>query len=317
MPAPRAWRRFGYTLLFSILLVPQVGAQSPHPDSARIVTDDIVHFWEAWDRADSSYDAQVFEEYYIARGSVGMQGFMRGRIQNAENLTSIVRSHPRFYASIRPQTQRILEAKHAIRSCFYALKYLYPEALFPDVYFVIGAMNSGGTSSIRALIIGAEMYGRTPDMPTEELNDWHQQVIGTVEQVPHIVAHELVHFQQRYQTPTLLAQSIKEGSADFVAELISGRHINEHVPAYANPRAEELWKEFKKVMQGSEYAGWLYGGDREEGRPADLGYWMGYQITASYYEQAHDKRQALADILEIEDVDAFLEASGYPDKFDK
>ena len=311
------WEKFsvGCIFLFLISWMPHAHAQSLHPDSARIVTDDIVHFWEAWDQADSSFDAHVFETHYIAQGSVGLHGFMRGRIQDAENLASVVRSHPRFYASIRPQTQRVVEAEQAIRASFYAMKYLYPEALFPEVYFVIGALNSGGTSSSQALIIGAEMYGRTPDMPTEELNDWQKQVIGTVENVPHIVAHELVHFQQRQRTSTLLEQSLKEGSADFVAELISGRHINQHVHAYANPREDALWEEFQAIMHESEYAGWLYGGDREEGRPADLGYWMGYKITASYYDHAADKRQALADILEMQDAKAFLKASQYPTKF--
>ena len=107
------------------------------------------------------------------------------------------------------------------------MKDLYPEAVFPDVYIVIGRLTSGGTTSDRGLLIGAEMNGRTPGMPVEELNDWLKQVITPVDRIPHIIAHELIHFEQKYGgSEVLLVQSIREGSADFLAELISGRHIN-------------------------------------------------------------------------------------------
>jgi hypothetical protein len=56
--------------------------------------------------------------------------------------------------------------------------------------------------------------------------------------LPHVIAHESIHYQQNYPDDrSLLAASIKEGSADFLAEMISGRHINEHVHAWAEPRA--------------------------------------------------------------------------------
>ncbi len=142
-------------------------------------------------------------------------------------------------------------------------------------------------------------------------------VLEPVEFVPHLVAHELIHIQQHYPIapPTLLSQSIKEGAADFLSELISGRHLSENVHAYANPREEALWREFQQRMHGKEYAGWLY--SASEGRPQDLGYWMGYKITKAYYERADDKRQAINDILQIDDFDAFVTASGYAEKFDR
>jgi uncharacterized protein YjaZ len=155
-------------------------------------------------------------------------------------------------------------------------------------------LNTGGTVSERGLLIGAEMY-------IEHTG------------VPHIVAHELVHYQQRPITAeqrTLLAQSIMEGSADFVAELISGRHINSRAHEYARPREQELWQEFSQVMAGRDFTGWLYG-NPPEGRPADLGYFFGYRIAQAYFEKTAGKPQALRDILGITDYAAFLKESGY------
>ncbi len=290
-------------------------AQASDPDSARIVVEDIGRFWQAFDRAAPAFAPEAFNQLYLSKGSLGLKDFTKLRISNAKELAGTVRAHPKYYASIRVSTQRLEKMEPGMRATFYALKFLYPEAVFPDVYFLIGRMNSGGTTSKRALLIGAEMYGKTPEMPIEELGDWHRQVLKPVEEVPHIVAHELVHYQQKYDasTPTLLAQSIKEGSADFIAELISGRHINAHVHEYANPREVKLWQEFKEKRLSKDFSGWYDSGP--DGRPKDLGYWMGYKITEAFCRRAKNKREAIKQILEIADFEAFLQQSGYAKKF--
>jgi hypothetical protein len=239
---------------------------------------------------------------------------MKQRIQNAEYLAQVVKSRQKYYGSIRPSLDSIAGMKDPIRQSLVKLKDLYPKAIFPPVYFVIGTLSSGGTSSNSGLIIGAEMYGLTSQTPTDELNSWQKTVIKPVGDVPHIVAHELIHFQQKYDGGTLLAASIKEGAADFMAELISGKHINAHVHAFADPREKELWLEFKERMLKKDYKGWLY--STTEGRPNDLGYWMGYKITKAYYDQMTDKQQAVSNIMNIRDFKKFLDQSGYARKFE-
>lgn len=301
--------------LFILLLVglASASAQNRDPEKTEIITTDIDNFWIAFDRASPAFSPQVFQQLYLTPGSKGVKGFMKGRIQNAEYLADVIKSNPRYYASIRVSTQRIAGMTTTIRQSLVKLKELYPEAVFPPVYFVIGALNSGGTSSNNGLIIGADMYGLTPDTPTDELNDWLKAVIKPVDEVPHIVAHELIHFQQRYDGGNLLAASIKEGAADFLAELISGKHINQHVHDYANPRERELWEEFKQQMDKKDYTGWMY--SETKGRPNDLGYWMGYQITRSYYDHAPDKIKAVHDIMHIRDFEKFLKDSRYEERF--
>jgi hypothetical protein len=296
---------------FTLSAQPAAPGPSPDPDQAKIVTEDLDRFWEAFDQAGPTFPAETFQKVYLDRGTPGLQDFIKLRIKDAETLAQRVQKHPKYYASARESTKRIHEMERSIRAAFYALEYLYPDAVFPDVYFLVGILNTGGTTSERALLIGAEMYGRTPQTPTEELNDWLKTVLEPVESVPHIVAHEIIHYQQKYAEtePTLLAHAIHEGSADFLAEMISGRHINAHVHAYAVPRRAELWKEFKEKMHGKAFKGWLYSASGD--RPQDLGYWIGYEITKAYYDKAADKRQALKEILEIKDFGAFLANSGY------
>lgn len=68
-------------------------------------------------------------------------------------------------------------------------------------------------------------------------------------------------------------------------------------------------------MHEDDVSDWLYNGSKSQNRPADLGYWIGYKITKAYYDKAADKKQAVADIIQIDDADEFLEKSGYASKF--
>jgi hypothetical protein len=154
----------------------------------------------------------------------------------------------------------------------------FPPEPFQELYLSPGSKGIEG-------IIGAEIFALTASTPTHELSRWERSVIKYVDQIPHIVAHELVHFQQPYRDDSLLHQTIIEGSADFIAELTSGKHGNEPIHAFADPRERELWHAFKEVMHGNSFTSWLYDGDAAQGHPADLGYWMGYKITKAYYRK--------------------------------
>jgi hypothetical protein len=288
-------------------------AQNHDPLKTEIITSDLDNFWIAFEQAKPDFNPEVFQRLYLDKGSKGVKGFIPRRIKSADNLAARVKGSVKYYNSIKPSTDRIAGMKVEIISSLVKLKELYPKAVFPPVYFVIGVMSSGGTSSKDGLIIGAEMYGMTPETPKDELNDWLLAVLKPVEEVPHIVAHELIHFQQTYDGGSLLQACLKEGSADFIAELISGKHINGHVHDFANPKEKELWLEFKSKMLEKNYDGWLY--SATEGRPNDLGYWMGYKITKAYYDQATDKQQAIEEILTIKNAEKFLAASGYEEKF--
>ena len=286
-----------------------------NPDSAQLVTSDIPLFWDAFDRASFKGAASTFQHDYIDAGSQGVKDFVPDRIVNGEQLARLVASRMRYYNAIRANTLSIANdraVRDSIRVAFRRLKKLYPAAVFPNVYFVIGRMNSGGTSTDHGLIIGAEMNARDDTTPTRELDSWAKAVTGRLSDLPHIVAHELIHFQQApIHDRSLLAQAMREGAPDFIAELISGKNINSVAAKYGDEHQAALWQEFKAAMHGTDYSKWLYEGDKSVDRPADLGYWMGYKICAAYYQRAADKSAALADIIRMDDPAKVLAESGY------
>ncbi|MCH8290967.1 hypothetical protein IH992_07705 [Candidatus Poribacteria bacterium] len=138
-----------------------------------------------------------------------------------------------------------------------------------------------------------------------------------IELLPGIVAHELIHAQQRSRgsDEKLLAQSIIEGSADFIGEIISEQNFDSHLKVYGDAREPELWEAFKREMHDKNVSNWLYNAASAKDRPADLGYYIGYKICESYYNRAKNKKRAIEDILTIKDFDRFLEESRYEEKF--
>jgi hypothetical protein len=287
------------------------------PDTAEFVVSDIDLFWKAYDSVKPGNRAEVLRKEYLEKGSRGLKEFTRVRIGSAENLAKVIETHPKYYAALREPSGKVATYKDAMRASFRKLKGLYEPAVFPDVYFVIGRMSSGGTLTDTGLLIGVDMFGKGKATAVEELDGWHRAVLMPIKDIPYIVAHELIHYQQKYprDDATLLGKSIREGGADFVGELISGGQINGHLHKYGDPRERELWADFRREMGGKDLSNWLYQGDRAKDRPADLGYYVGYKICESYYQQAADKKAAVKAILEIKDFKEFLKASQYEGKF--
>jgi hypothetical protein len=264
------------------------------PFKAEFVTEDLPRFWAAFDALETA-EGNPFEAY-IEDGTPGLQGFIDDRIISAEALLEMVQNRKKEYTNFRDIEQKIKTKIKETKPYFYGLKYWYPDAVFPPTYFVMGRFNSGGTSKDAGVIIGAEMQ-------------------KDLDKLPSLVIHESIHYQQNYvpksENYNLLEQSIKEGAADFLAELLTGSHINAAAHEYGEANRTNLCIEFVSKMYQDDFQDWLYGTSGKDNRPNDLGYWIGYRIVKSYFDKAPDKKKAVYEIMNIYDFDAFLEASGF------
>jgi hypothetical protein len=220
--------------------------------------------------------ADLYQSEYIDPGSAGLHDFLKSRIGNSQSLAATVAAHARYYAAIRDSTlaiDRDPQIKQSIRADFVHLKELYPDAVFPDVYFLIGRMNSAGTTSPAGLLIGVEMNARSDNTPLQELSPWERAVIGQIADLPEIVAHE-----RRFRGRNDIGRNRQPRSAG----------LRQRAPA--SP---------------------VGGVPKTRDRPADLGYYIGYRICDSFYRRAADRREALRRILNITDASEFLKESGY------
>jgi hypothetical protein len=311
------------------------------PDKAKFVTSDIDNFWRAFDLAAKETETDrkiaIYQTEYLDKGSVGLQDFLGLRFIRAKDLVETVERLPRYYAAVRPETLRAAEMGNKIRKSFRKFKKIYPNAVFPDVYFVIGITNTGGTASKNGLLIGTELFGATANTPRDEfpalfktflkdikdetelkqiVNKALDTALKPIEKLPFMVAHESCHFNQNYPKQiTLLEKSIQEGACDLIAKLTAGDVINPTLRIYGDRHEAELWREFQAEMNGRDLSRWMYNSFKIKDRPGDLGYYVGYKIATEYYRNSKDKRSAIRDLLNIKDFTSFFEKSRYREKF--
>ncbi|SHN21601.1 DUF2268 domain-containing putative Zn-dependent protease [Mucilaginibacter sp. OK098] len=291
-------------------------ALNKDPRQASLVTTDVHRFWVAYDLAqkDTANRLSIYKRYYFDKASRGMQDYMGLKVRSIRAFVKHYDTHAAFYRAIRNNTLQADSFKPAIYTCFEKLKAIYPQALFPDVYFVMGAYTAGGTVSDAGLLIGINQIAKTDGIPVGELSLWEKNNFNPLQNLPYFISHELIHFQQdrlmKLDDTTTLLPVIAEGMADFLGEMISGKNTNQRLHTWAKGREKRIWQAFTKDMDYNRYSNWMANSDQETpDNPADQGYWIGYQICRAYYINASDKQQAIYDMFHFTNAREFLKKS--------
>lgn len=285
-------------------------------------TQDITNFYDAFDKVHASNDQkmqlEIVQKSYIDKGSLAVKYVLEKSDGNfkatAKDYLEMMINAKSKLERIRPYFGNLENQKKILEKKFVYFKELYPNFKNGNVYFTIGLDIFGGRPVNNDLIIGCEVMAKNTD-------DW----------AVSMVLHEYVHTQQKLTSNALLAQSITEGAADFIAELVNKKSLRETYPNgyidFGYKNETKIWNEFKKVVQSDEkgnYFDWLYGQKGisiNETQMKDLGYFMGYTFCKSHYDNASDKKKAIQDIIELdlstdENAKQFLLKSGYVPKAD-
>lgn len=276
------------------------------PVAAAVSTRDVHNFVAAFQQMNPADSGCAWLEPYFRGATAGLAAYDQHFGVNRELLCATVLRSPDRYARVDSASAAFDSAAAQTGPLFEAFQHIYPAARPVPVYFVVGTGIAAGTTvGLRdpVVLVAAERQGSTHGMVMTLLHEFvhtqqHYPVIGMLTGGPQILRG------------SVLRHSIAEGSADFLVELVTGEPRHN---AYAEAHEAELWARFRRDMHGTDYSQWLYNGQHPArgNMPPDLGYWMGYRITKAYYENAHDKPQAVRDILNIRDFDDFLRRSGY------
>jgi hypothetical protein len=285
------------------------------PEDVKLVTTDINRFWAAYAAAqrDTAHAEAIFRREYFDKSTPGLRDYSQLKMNSYADFTHRILARPQYYNSIKQTTLAIADQKPRIMAAFRHFQELYPAVHFQNVYFVVGGWVSGGTATSEGLLIGADQTANGPGVNTSELSLLQRNRCAQVADMPGLLVHELVHNNQGPQNGTLLSYALNEGMADFVAELVTGTLGNNgRLHPYGNAHERELWAAFKQEMNGTNSSNWIANGEQETPeKPCDLGYYVGYRIVQAYYQQAADKKAALAHILTLRDPQTFLTESGY------
>jgi hypothetical protein len=288
----------------------------------KVFTSDIDNFWRAYDSCQTTNDSlkqlRFIQTLYVDKGTEGLKAFMEVRDYTADLWVSLIRSYPKFWKSIRPNTLNVKSKAKEIEQSIQKLKKLYPALKEAKMYFTIGGLRSGGTTMNDMVLIGAEIAtGNASTDVSEFPNKWLEGVFKS-QQSGNLVPlniHEYVHTQQNGETQNLLGQAIKEGSCDFITELVIRKPLQNNYLLYGKKHETELKKQFKLDMFTPAYSNWLYNGSNAK-TVADLGYFMGYAICKAYYNNSPNKKLAIKKIIELDYSDStavedFLKKSKY------
>ena len=271
-----------------------------------VSTQDVHRFVDAIHRGESDLGCEALRPYFDS-ASAGLRAYDRKFHVGMKEMCTALKTNSARYEHIAAMLPALDTAAWRVSRVFAQFRALDTDARMPDTYFVVGNGISTGTTthgSTTRILIGVEL-------------------LNSVSGLTWTLSHELAHTQQHYPfwgsltggptflRATVLRQAIVEGSADLIAEVLTGLPMRN---AYAESHEAEIWRAFQRDMDSRDYRRWFYNGQDSTTRgdwPADLGYWVGYRITRSFYARRTDKAGALHDILTIRDFHDFLAHSGY------
>ena len=282
------------------------------PHKATFIYQDIENFLRVIESIVAGMDSrEALQSLYLDAASPGLRMFIQKYDLSVERIEGAMEKHPEAYARLADNLETLKAREPSFREAYAAIKSMIPNAVFPPTYFLVAGHRGIGSGSTEGPLISVEK--KTPGSIQEGL--------------AATLVHEMIHMEQLaavgeeyfaiFSGPerTLLATSIREGAATFMAEMIAGGSKHKNLARdYYLEREAELWSAFEKEMLGQEMGDWLWKKPANPQQPQDLGYAIGARIVEAYYRQAEDKRVAAQEIMAITDYPAFLRSSGYADK---
>ena len=293
------------------------------PNDVRFVTDDLSRFLDVLRSTTGAVSRDTLVQRYLGPQTQGLREFRHRRPQAFRGLHHFTRRRAAFLDSIRPTLQSLRDDpgwRDRTRAHFETLRGLYPAARFPDVFLAVGNLRAPGTAGLSGLFIAAECF----TLDTADLRGLRREehsALRPAATLPFVIVHELAHTLQWRRwganaARTLLDVTLHDGVADYLAARVTGELPFGPYFEFGLAHESRLWAEFVREMH-RPYAGrWMYEGGRVAGRPADLGYFLGYRIAQAYASRIGDDRRAVRDLLDIRDAVALLRASGYAGRGD-
>jgi hypothetical protein len=275
------------------------------PSGPAIRTEDVAAFYAIYDSAKGHPTAEALQRY-IDEGSPGLRRLAQLRNVTGARIAAKIEEQPQIYKDAKRCMAVLPQVRRRSAAALQKLVRLYPEAKFQPVTIAVGRGKPVGVTDDSGVMIGLEaLCGVTWLEPNLE------------DRFVHVIAHEYAHVQQAFASPalfdkkkpTVLEAALIEGGAEFVAELTSGGISYSYLRTLTKGHEAEIEQAFLRDKDKTDLSAWFYNGTLS--KPGDLGYWVGYRITKSYYEHAADKRQALRDILGVKNPDEFLARSGW------
>jgi len=284
------------------------------PAKVQFIYDDVRNFLRALDILGKGDDAEaILQKEYLDKATPGLKEYIRESEVTAKQFVEAIQKKPDQFSDLHGLLDQLIPQEDNIREAFTHLAKVIPDPVFIPIYYFIG-IGSGGLNaqpSEYGLIIRISELAEDPSVLR----------IPLVHEVIHVKNALTVGIEEYMQVfgpkMSLLALSIREGTAYFLTLLSMGAHGHKDAYDYYMKNEKKLWERFKADMNQRLPGDWLYVKPSDPEQPAHLGYIVGARIIEAYYNRTEDKARAVQDILSIIDFQEFLKKSGYAEKFSK
>lgn len=320
---PRHFLKPGNSILhLFLLLTPFLGISQKQ----LIFTEDISNFWNAYDHIvqekDTIRQLNLINTLYIDKGTPGLEGIMKARRYSAAEYVYAINHYREFWKSVRPNTLKAFTFSNEIQQAIDRLRWLYPNLKPAPVYFTIGLLRTGGTTMDNMVLIGSEVALTDPSVKTAEFDAQYPHLSNYFKSAPindvvFLNTHEYIHTQQQTTIGnTLLAQTVIEGVAEFLAEEALGKKSPNPQIAYGFSHEMQVKQEFVKEMFSPNIYNWIMNDTDNPFGMRDMGYFVGYAICKKYYDLSKNKKEAVKNMITLyynneEALIDFVEKSQY------
>ncbi len=296
------------------------------PKQHNIVTTDIENFWVAYDKIvsteDSALQYKLLDSLYYKKGTAGLHAMIQAKNYTPQDYISAINNYPKFWNAVRENTLKANDFSTDLQEGIEKLRAIYPHLKPAKMYFTIGALRSNGTTLDSLVLIGSELAMTDQNTPSDEFPGEigvNRRIYFDSNPINNLVllnVHEYVHTQQNPAADNLLSYVIREGIAEFISVKAMG--VASVTPAIAyGKQNDEVRKTFEREMfYGINFYQWLWGDAPNNFGVRDLGYYIGYELSERYFEQATDKNAAIKKLIELDytnetEIENFVNSTGF------
>jgi hypothetical protein len=283
---------------------------------------DIDHFWSAYDKIirteDTLEQRKYLKEMYLEKGTEGLKDIIEVRGYSEAEFLNAIKSYPDFWKSIKGNTLKTSDYQKEITEDIRKLKRAYPDLAPSKIFFTIGAFRTNGTIKGRNVLIGCELALADENTIVDELPAWRQPFYREYKPLKNLsllCTHEYIHTQQNELVENLLSMCLYEGVAEFISCHVTGKSSNSPAIEFGKENEKLVVDKFvDDLYLMSNTYNWLWGENRNELKIRDLGYYIGYEISERYFNQAKDKTKAIKELIELDytnekEVERIVDAS--------
>ncbi|HIB49542.1 MAG TPA: hypothetical protein EYO35_14685 [Flavobacteriaceae bacterium] len=296
-----------------------------HPYQA-IVSSDIDNFFNAFDAIHQTTDSLEqlisLRTEFLDKASEGQLAMIAARNYSKQEYLDVILAYPKFWNSIRKNTNDMTPHNEALREGVQQLRNIYPDLESGTIYYTVGAFRSPGTGLNDKILIGSEFALGETTTDVSEFKGVRDHTanyykIDPKQYLSFLTVHEYVHTQQKDIPDNLLSHTLREGIAEFVAIQAIGKDSPWGAFNYGPENETFVRNTFESQMfNGRSYGNWLWNGIDNLFGHHDMAYYVGYKIAQLHYDAATDKQKAIKELIELDFMDEqaverLVDGSGY------